>query len=219
MRMCKAILILGLSGLVACSSVKKTGDEKTDALLAHLSQDTRVIGKNFDEKFTRSGLIGNEFVAIGSATSEDLDYMIRPLRVRAEADATAQLLKSAPSEFKKVVMAAIDTANGDEGSVQESQVQITEVKALTGMKSNFDDTQCVKTASPNKQMGWNFKKECRVILRVASSELLKAFKFTLQSKYGIKQQNEIQKILLEELSKPTKQEVPKNAPVQAQANQ
>ncbi len=211
------LMIIGLIGLSACSSVQKTGDEQTDALLRHMSQETRVIGKGFDEKFTRDGIINGQYVAVGSATSADLDYLVRPLRVRAEADATSRLLKSAPSEFKKVIMGAIDSANGDEGSVQESQVQITEVKALVGMKSNFDDIQCVKTASPNQQMKWNYSKECRVIVRVPANELLKAFKYTLGRIYNVQQQNDIQKVLLEELSQP--KQVPQSSPVQAQVNQ
>lgn len=196
------ILVSMLLGLVSCSSVQKTGDTQADALIAHMSKGTVVMGKDFDEKFTRSGFVNGEFVAIGSATSADIDYMIRPLRVRAEADATARLLKSAPSEFKRIVMAAIDSTNGDEGSAQESQILITEVKALTGIKSEFDDIQCVKTASPNQNMKYTFNKECRVIIRVPASNLTKAYNYTLDKKYSVQQENDIKKMLLEEISKP-----------------
>jgi hypothetical protein len=217
MFMRKAILVLGLVGLASCSSVK-TGDQQTDELLVHMSKGTQVMGKDFDEKFTKDGFINGEFIAIGTANSADLDYMIRPLRVRAEADATARLLKSAPSEFKKIVVGAIDSANGDEGSVQESQIQITEVKALTGMKSSFDDIQCVKTASPNQNLKYNYNKECRVIVRVPASNLSKAYSYTLDKKYSIQQQNEIQKLLMEEISKPSALDK-SVTPVQAKVNQ
>jgi hypothetical protein len=210
-------MVICLVGLASCSSVK-TGDKQTDELLAHMAKGSQVMGKDFDEKFTKDGFINGEFVAIGTANSADLDYMIRPLRVRAEADATARLLKSAPSEFKRIVVSAIDTANGDEGSVQESQIQVTEVKALTGMKSNFDDIQCVKTANPNQNMKYNYNKECRVILRIPASHLAKAYNYTLDKKYSIQQQNEIQKTLLEELSKSSHQANPQNSAVQAKAN-
>lgn len=199
--MLKVLMIVSLSGLVSCASQQKTGDQETDALIAHMAKGTVVVGKDFDEKFNKDGFINGEFVAIGSANSADLDYLVRPLRVRAEADATARLLKSAPAEFKKIIMGAIDTANGDEGSVQESQIQISEVRGLAGLKSNFDDIQCVKTATPNQDMRYSFNKECRVIVRVPASELIKAYKYTLDKKYGIQQANDIQKLLLQEMNK------------------
>ncbi len=198
--MLKVLMIVSLSGLVSCASQNKTGDQQTDALLAHMSKGTQVMGKDFDEKFNKDGFVNGEYIAIGSANSSDIDYSVRPLRMRAEADATARLLKSAPSEFKRIVLAAIDSGNGDEGSVQESQVHITEVRALTGLKSNFDDIQCVKTATPNQDMRYSYNKECRVILRIPASNLVKAYSYTLDKKYSIQQQTDVQKMILKEIT-------------------
>lgn len=201
----KTILIVSLLlSLASCSSVQKTGDDQTDALVEHLSKGERVIGKDWEEKFNRDGFINGEYVAIGSASSRDIDYLQKPLRVNAEAEATARLLRSAPSDFKKIVQKVLNTLDGDEGSTQESQIMITEVKALTGMKSNFDDIQCVTKATPNQNMKWNFNKECRVIVRVPASNLAKAYDYTLEKKYSIARKNDIEELLKQEMfgSKP-----------------
>ena len=192
-------LIALLIFLVSCASTNKTGDAQTDALIAHMSQPERVIGKDWEEKFTKDGFIGGDYVAIGSSTSRDIDYYQKPLRVNAESDATARLLRSAPSDFKKIVQKVINTLDGDEGSTQESQIMITEVKSLTGMKSNFDDIQCVTTAKPNQNMKYTFTKECRVIVRVPVSNLMKAYDYTLERKYSIKKQNQIESLLQQEM--------------------
>lgn len=190
-------VILSLS-VVSCSSVNKTGDVTTDKVIAHMSQEPKVMGKDWDEKFKKDGLINGEYIAIGSATTMDLDYLQKPLRVNAESDATSRLLRSAPSDFKKIVQKAINTLYGDEGSTQESQIMVTEVKSLTGMKSNFDDIQCVTTAVPSQDLKYRYVKECRVILRVPATNLAQAYDYTLDKKYGIKK-NEVNQLLMEEL--------------------
>lgn len=196
----KSLFILFLLlGVVSCSSTK-TGDSASDALIAHMEKGSRVIGKDWDVKFLKDGLVNGEYVAIGNSTNRDIDSLHQPLRVNAEAQATARLLKSAPTDFKKIVQRVINSVDGDEGATTESQISITQVKALTGMKSNFDDHQCVTSAHPTSSLGWTFIKECRVIVRIQASELMKAYDFTLQSKYGMKKKSDVMDMLTQELN-------------------
>lgn len=196
----KSLFILFLLlGVVSCSSTK-TGDSASDALIAHMEKGSRVVGKDWDVKFLKDGLVNGEYVAIGNSTNRDIDSLHQPLRVNAEAQATARLLKSAPTDFKKIVQRVINSVDGDEGATTESQISITQVKALTGMKSNFDDHQCVTSAHPTSSLGWTFIKECRVIVRIQASELMKAYDFTLQSKYGMKKKSDVMDMLTQELN-------------------
>ena len=97
--------------------------------------------------------------------------------------------------------------DGDEGSTQESQIQITEVKSLTGIKSNFDDIQCVTSAIPKQDLKYKYVKECRVIVRVPAINLAKAYDYTLEKKYGISKKNKIDEILMDELKGSNSQSV------------
>lgn len=194
----KAIMVLGLIGLSACSSIPRTGHEETDKVIVHMSKPKSIIGKDWDQKFQKDGLIGGEFIAIGSVTSQ-INTHEGNMKTMAEADATSRLLTSAPTEFKKIVLRTINSFDGTNGSVEQSHVSVTEVKALTGLKTNFDDVQCVSYAVPNTDLKYDFSKECRVIMRVPASELMKAYKYTLSSKYGIKEQSQINEALKEQL--------------------
>jgi len=194
----KAITVLGLIGLTACSSVPKTGDQATDAVIAHMSKPKAVIGKDWDDKFKRDGLIGNEITAIGSTTSH-VNHHEGSMRLTAEADATSKLLTSAPTEFKKIVQRAISSVDENNGTTDQVHVSVTEVRALTGLKTNFDDVQCVVSATPNTDLKYDFLKECRAIMRVPSSSLMKAYSYTLDSKYGIKEQGDIREALQKQL--------------------
>lgn len=206
----RILMILGLIGLTACSSVPKTGHQETDAVIAHMSKPKAVIGKDWDEKFKKDGFINGEFVAIGSVTSHVNDNEGR-LKLAAEADGTSRLLTSAPTEFKKIVQRAVSTMDSSYGSADQVHISVTEVKALTGLKTGFDDTQCVTTASPNTDLKYDFLKECRTIMRVPSSNLAKAYSYTLDKKYGIKEQSEIKEALNKQLIEQIKGEPQREA--------
>lgn len=195
-----SILILMLT-IVSCSSVKKTGDAKTDAVLEHMSQAPRVMGKDWEERFTKDGFIEGNYVAIGSSTTNDLNGKEGGIRVNTEAIATGALLKSAPTDFKKVIKRVLNSLDNNEGSTTEDQISVTEVKALTGLNSSFGDFQCVKKAIPNKELKYDFAKECRVIVRVPAKNLIDAYDFTLDSKYGISKKNQVETLLQNELMK------------------
>ena len=81
--MLRAFLVVGMVGLVSCASSNKTGDPGTDAVISHMSQEPRIMGKGWEEKFLKDGLINGEYIAIGSATTQDLDHLQKPLRVNA----------------------------------------------------------------------------------------------------------------------------------------
>ena len=186
--------------LVSCSSINKTGDQKTDALLEHMAQDTKIIGKNWEERFTQDGFINGEYVAIGTSSTDNLDANNVHLKVNAEAMAVGNLLKSAPSDFKKVVERNINTLEGNEGSTTENQVTITEVRALRGLKSNFKDFQCVKKATPNQNLKYSFIKECRVLVRVKANKLMEAYDFTLESKYNRSKEGRLKEMIYRDIN-------------------
>jgi hypothetical protein len=192
------IIILSLVTLASCSSVPKTGHDETDAVISHMSKPKAVIGKDFEEKFKRDGFIGGEYIAIGSVVN-NVNYHEGNMRIMAEADATSKLLTSAPTEFKKIVQRAISSLDGSNGSVEQNHISVTEVRALTGLKTQFDDVQCVNTAAPNTDLKYDFLKECRVIMRVPASNLMKAYNYTLDKKYGIQEQSAINDMLKQQL--------------------
>lgn len=177
-----------LLAFVSCSSVNKTGDDQTDKLIQHLAKGKTLISKDFDEKFQKDGLLNGHYVAIGTV----IDKYSRneaSLKVLAEANATAKLLAGAPLEFKKMVQRTVSSSDDSGGSAEEISVSISEVKALTGIVSNYDDSQCVSYAIPNQDMKYDVQKECRVLLRVPTGNLLKAYDFTLNNKYGISEKD------------------------------
>ena len=187
-----ALLVLASIGISACSSVPQTGHQETDALISHMSKPKAVIGKDWEDKFKQDGFVGGEFVAIGSTVSHANDEEGR-MKMASEADATSRLLTSAPTEFKKVVQRAMSSVG--HGSVDQAHFSITEVRALTGLKTYFNDTQCVTTATPNTDLKYDILKECRTVMRVPAANLAKAYSYTLSSKYGIKEQSEIKEAL------------------------
>lgn len=193
----RVMMILGLIGLTACSSVQKTGDEKTDATIAHLSKGKVPVGADFSEKFNEDGFINGHYIAISKL--EDSQYANETnVRSMGEADAMSRLLQSAPTDYKKVVQRAISSINGDNGTVSTASIAITEAKALTGLKSNFSDFKCVTYAIPTSDLKYQFVKECRTIMRVPASNLMKSFSITLDKKYGIKE-DDLQEALKKEL--------------------
>ncbi len=195
----KYLLIIGLVTLASCSSVPKSKtDEQNDLVVEHMNKPRKVIGNDFDSRFEKDGLVGSDFVAIASVT-DVVDKNEKQMQTLAEADARSRLLNSAPTEFKKIIQSAISTSTGDNGNVENIGITVTEVKALTGLTSNFKDAQCVKYATPNHNLNYDYTKECRVIVRVPASDLMKAYKYTLDKKYGVKEQSAIQDLLKKQL--------------------
>lgn len=198
-----ALLVLASIGISACSSVPQTGHQETDALISHMSKPKAVIGKDWEEKFKSDGLVGGEFIAIGSTISHVNDHEGN-MRLMAEADATSRLLTSAPTEFKKIVQRAMSSVDGHTGTVDQGHISITEVKALTGLKTNFNDSQCVTSATPNTELKYDFLKECRTIMRVPANNLSKAYSYTLDKKYGINELSKINEVLIKHLTSDVK---------------
>lgn len=193
------ITIFLLIGFVSCSSVPKTGDQSTDKVIAHIAEGPKVIGKDFDEKFTKDGFVNGEYIAIGTATATSVNYNTKSLRLSAETDAMTRLLRSAPTDFKRIVQKVLNSVANNDGASSETAVSITEVRALTGLRSNYDDIQCVQTAIPLENGRWGFEKECRMILRIDAVKLNEAYDYTLSSKYSIKRKNEIEDMVNKEL--------------------
>lgn len=188
-----------VSLIAGCSSApKSTIESQNDAVVAHLAKGKKALGQDFDQKFEKDGIINGEYVSIATIKGSVNDNE-KQLLALASADAKAKLLESAPLEFKKVVQNALSTASGDNGSVDSVAISVNEVQALTGLMSNFNDSQCVSYAVPNSDLGYNYIKECRVIFRVAGANLMKAYKYTLDKKYGMKEESAIKDILKKQL--------------------
>lgn len=180
------VIIFTLLVFASCSSVPKTGDNQADVIIAHMSKGSTVVGKPFEEKFTKDGLIDGEYIAIGrSSTYHRYDTEFDVDKTKAFADGQVRLLRSAPSDFKKILMTSISSMNSGNLTVDESSITITEVKALTGMFNHYSDYQCVLFAEPTEDLKYKFRKECRTLVRVPASNLEKSFKYTLDKKYGI----------------------------------
>lgn len=196
----KYLFLIGLVTLASCSSTPQNKiDNQNDLVVEHMNKPRKVIGQDFDPKFEKDGLIGGEYVAIASIT-DNINKNDRQMQTLAEAEARSRLLNGAPTEFKKVIQSAISTSTGDNGNVENIGITITEVKALTGLTSTFNDVQCVKYATPNNNLNYDYTKECRVIVRVPASELMKAYNYTLDKKYGVKEQSAIQEVLKKQLT-------------------
>lgn len=195
----KYLLLIGLATLASCSSTPTNKvDDLHDQVVAHMSKPKKILGADFDPRFEKDGLIGNEYVAVASIT-DAISKNEKQMQVTAEADARSRLLTSAPTEFKKIIQRAVSSSTGDNGSVDEIGVTVTEVHALTGLVSNFNDVQCVKFAVPTETLGYAYSMECRAIVHVPASSLLKAYAYTLDKKYGVKEQSAIQDILKKQL--------------------
>lgn len=197
----KIIFPLMVMTLVSsCSSQPKShADIENDAVVEHIAKGKKLLGKDFDARFEKDGIINGEYVAIASVKG-NINDNDKQLLTLAASDAKAKLFESAPQEFKKVVQSAFSSSSGDNGSVDSVSISVNEVQALTGVMSNFNDSQCVTYAIPNSDMKYTYEKECRVIYRVPGSNLLKAYKFTLDKKYGVKEENAIKDILRKQLS-------------------
>ena len=178
------LAFLSLMTLVACSSAPNTIQEnRQENILTHMNQEKKFLGNSFDPKFEKDGILNGEYVAIASVKGSVTDNE-KQMITMASADAKATLLETAPQEFKRVVKSAISTAMGGNGSFDSSAVSVNEVRALTGVMVNFADTQCVKYAVPNENLGYDYIKECRAIARVPATNLAQAFKYTLSKKYA-----------------------------------
>ncbi len=195
-------IVISLLALAACSSTPKTGDGPTDAILAHLSKGKTVVGKDWDSRFLKDGLVNGEYTAIGKVAS-DINRNETSLKSLAQSKAVDTLLMSAPTDYKRIIQSALSSSDNSDGSVEEVTISIKEVKALTGMKTEFGDFQCVTYAEPNNELKYDMKKECRAIVRIPASHLAEAYQFTLKNKYGIEQnslQSKVRENILEALS-------------------
>lgn len=190
-----ALLVL----MVGCSTTpQQKVEDQNDKIIAHLEKGKRIIGKDFDEKFTKEGLINGEYVAIGSHSSTKNTANSAFAYVKAEEDSKSKLLNSAPTEFKKVIQNAISTISGT-NEVDHVTITVAEVRALTGLSSGFNDRQCVTFANPTEDLKYEYIVECRVLTRVPASNLMKAYNYTLDKKYSVKEDNQIKDILKQQL--------------------
>ena len=196
----RILIILALIGLVSCST-RKTGDEKADKVISHLDRpDINIRNEQFDEKFEVDGLINGEYIAIGSAVDlSGTRVSDTALIMKAQRKAYDDLLLSAPTDYKKIVQRAINTLTGEE-TVDLNSIAVTEVYGLTGMKSGFSDSKCIRRVIPTPDLKYIIEKECRSIVRIPAEQLANAFDFTLSKKYGVSKKSIQNQIKLEMLS-------------------
>lgn len=192
-------LLFSLVFIVGCSTTpQQKVEDQNERVISHLEKGKRVIGKDFDEKFLRDGLINGEYVAVGSFVSNDQFTNNMNHLLRAGEDARSKMITSAPTEIKKVVQSAISTLSGT-NEAEQIQISVSEVQALTGMSSGINDSQCVKFAEPTQDMKYRYSTECRVLVRVPASNLMKAYNYTLDKKYSVKEESQIKEIMKQQL--------------------
>lgn len=185
--------------IVGCSSTPQQKiEDQNEQVISHLEKGKRIIGKDFDEKFAHDGLINGDYVAVGSYKTDDQFSNNMNHLLRAGEDARSKLITSAPTEIKKIIQSAISTISNSH-EADQVQITITEVQALTGMSSGLNDSQCVKFAEPTQDMKFKYTTECRVLVRVPASSLMKAYNYTLDKKYSVKEDNQIKEIMRQQL--------------------
>jgi hypothetical protein len=195
----KLVPLLCMLSMTSCSSIPKSNiEEQNEAIMKHLTKGKQIIGKDFESKFEKDGMHNGEYLSIGSVTGLVNDNE-KQLIALASAEARSKLFESAPMEFKKVVQHALSSSLGGNGSIDSIAISIHEVKALTGLTNNFNDIKCVVYATPNTELGFDYAKECRVIFRVSGPNLLKSYNYTLNKKYGLKEESAIKDILKQQL--------------------
>lgn len=196
----KIIYPLMVMALIAgCSSAPKSPvEENNQAVINHLAKGKQVIGKDFEERFSKEGLVNGDYVAIGSFEAKHSGSDLAFAKLKAEEDSKSRLLNSAPTEFKKVIQNAISSVSGT-NDVEKVTISVSEVQALTGLTSNISDVQCVRYSNPTEDLKYEYSTECRVITRVPASNLLKAYNYTLDKKYSMKQESAIKDLLHKQL--------------------
>jgi hypothetical protein len=195
----KSLSLCALFALASCSSVPKPQLEvQNDIIMNHMGQGKKIIGKDFEEKFSQDGLINGEYVAIGSIRATYITNE-KTMIAMASHDAKSTLLESAPSEYKKVVQNALSYVNNDNGSQDSVSIMVTEAKALTGIKVNFSDVQCVVYAQPKVDVSYDYIRECRAIARVPASNLATAYNYTMSKKYKVEDQTKLREIMSKQL--------------------
>lgn len=188
-------------GLVSCSSApvpKSPVDTQNENIINHMSKGKKIIGKDFESKFQEDGFINGEFVAIGSVKAHYTTNE-KAMISMASMEAKSTLLESAPSEYKKIIQNALSYVNNNNGTQDSVGIYITEVKALTGIRVNFSDTQCVLYAEPKVDVNYEYIRECRAIARVPATNLDIAYKYTMDRKYKIEEQIKLKEIMSKQL--------------------
>jgi hypothetical protein len=173
-------------------------ETQNEIILKHMAEGKKVVGKDFESKFFEDGLINGEFVAIG-AVKASYNTNEKSMLAMASMEAKSTLLESAPSEFKKVVQGSLSYMNNDNGALDAVSIYVTEAKALTGIKVQFSDTQCVVYALPKVDVSYEYVRECRAIARVPATNLASAYKFTMDRKYKMEDQLKLKEIMHKQL--------------------
>ena len=189
---------LTLASCATAPAVKTSVENQNDIILQHMGQGKKVVGKDFAAKFSEDGFINGEFVAIGSVKGS-YNTNEKSMLSLAAMEAKTTLLESAPSEFKRVIQSSLSYVNNDNGSLDAVGIYVTEAKALTGVKVNFTDTQCVVYALPMVDVSYEYIRECRAIARVPATNLASAFKYTMDRKYKMEDQLKLKEIMHKQL--------------------
>lgn len=193
-------LILMLLVFVSCSTNPyKEQSLKQQAIMEHMAQGKQYIGGKFDSKFSSSGSDGMNLRSIGVATYP-VDMNEQLAKSAAVADAKFKLTDGAPTEMKRLIQKAIGNSLGYVGEFNQIETSVTEVHALRGIEVKEDDIQCLIVSEPVSDGTYRTSRECKAIAKVSLSELTKAFNFTVERKYGIKEESVVQKILNEQLN-------------------
>ncbi len=192
------VAALSLASCASAPEEKQVVEVQNDIILKHMAEGKKVIGKDFDKKFSEDGLINGEFVAIGSVKAS-YNTNEKSMLALATMEAKSTLLESAPSEYKKVIQSSLSYVNNDNGALDSVGIYVTEAKALTGIKVQFSDTQCIVYALPKMDVSYEYVRECRAIARVPATNLATAYKYTMDRKYKMEDQLKLKEIMHKQL--------------------
>lgn len=137
-----------------------------EKLVTHMSKKDIILGDNWKKQFLMDGVIGNDLISIGSTKEEAL----------------SNLLRSAPLEYKKIVFSYFEQ-NKSLRYIRSNEYSVSEVKGLIGVYHKLEDKQCIQIAKPNTNLNYDVVTECRFIVRIKVSQLLKSYKVYINSKY------------------------------------
>ncbi len=196
----KALLLSVLAAMfVGCSSSPfEQATSRQDAINKHLAQGVRLLDGEFDSKYMTDGSDGMYLKKVGVAVYP-IGYSEQIIKSAAVADGKFKLASSAPTEMKQLVQRAIGNSLGYAGEFNQIQTSVSEVYALRGIESSENDIQCRTQVTPTVDGSYRTERVCRALVRVPLTELVKAYDFTVEKKYGKQKKSEIQKMLQQQL--------------------
>lgn len=189
-------LLLGGVLLTSCSSTGFSDMIERESRLADSVIEANGGPKEFPEWTKDSGVKGGYVYMVGTFVSEDIEVPEHHMISAAAFDAKGRILQDAPTEYKAIVKSALGTALGTYGEFNKVEEAVTQVKNLTGFRTNkkqFCRLEKVITMKTVKLV-----KSCKVQGMISLKDLNKAYEYTVNSLYGESKATKFKKALSKE---------------------